>query len=433
MTRERQRECYKFKISTTHVTHASFGSSLKPPLLLQKPDLAGIFMDSLGAAYTHFGFNLFQKLNKINDGNIFFSPVGISAAIGMLIPGAREATAMQLQRMLFSEKDTGSSRNKTEEREIDKTEEIHHQFQEFLNEIGKPTNDYELKIANRLFGEKTYLFLQKYLDYVEKYYDASLEPVDFVNAADESRKKINSWVESQTNEKIKDLFPDDSLNSLTKLVLVNIVYFKGQWDREFKKENTKEEEFWLNKSTSKSVPMMTQCHSFSFTFLEDLQAKILGIPYKNNDLSMFVLLPNDIDGLEKILDQITPEKLVEWTNPGYMEERNVTLHLPRFEVEDGYNLEAVLAAMGLGDAFSVCGADSPGVLSHSRLHAQKFLHRSFVVVTEEGTESTAATSVGFALSSALSCEHFHCNHPFLFFIRHHESNSILFFGRFSSP
>ncbi|CAD7679254.1 unnamed protein product [Nyctereutes procyonoides] len=414
-------------------------------------------MDSLGAAYTHFGFNLFQKLNKINDGNIFFSPVGISAAIGMLIPGAREATAMQLQRPssitlkwgLATENECigrhrtisdllGQSSSFSKYCHaicslIDKTEEIHHQFQEFLNEIGKPTNDYELKIANRLFGEKTYLFLQKYLDYVEKYYDASLEPVDFVNAADESRKKINSWVESQTNEKIKDLFPDDSLNSLTKLVLVNIVYFKGQWDREFKKENTKEEEFWLNKSTSKSVPMMTQCHSFSFTFLEDLQAKILGIPYKNNDLSMFVLLPNDIDGLEKILDQITPEKLVEWTNPGYMEERNVTLHLPRFEVEDGYNLEAVLAAMGLGDAFSVCGADSPGVLSHSRLHAQKFLHRSFVVVTEEGTESTAATSVGFALSSALSCEHFHCNHPFLFFIRHHESNSILFFGRFSSP
>uniref|UniRef100_A0A7N5JFP1 Serpin family B member 13 n=1 Tax=Ailuropoda melanoleuca TaxID=9646 RepID=A0A7N5JFP1_AILME len=189
----------------------------------------------------------------------------------------------------------------------------------------------------------------------------------------------------------------------------------------------------LLQSTSKSVPMMTQCHSFSFTFLEDLQAQILRIPYKNSDLSMFVLLPNDIDGLEKIIDQITPEKLIEWTSPGHMEERNVTLHLPRFEVEDGYDLEAVLAAMGMGEAFSVCRADYPGMSLHSRLQAQKFLHRSFVVVTEEGTESSAATSVGFALTSALGCEHFHCNHPFLFFIKHQESNSILFFGRFSSP
>uniref|UniRef100_A0A452T5N9 Serpin B13 n=2 Tax=Ursus TaxID=9639 RepID=A0A452T5N9_URSMA len=157
-------------------------------------------MDSPGAAYTRFGFNLFQKLNKVHDGNIFFSPVGIAAAIGMLVLEAQGAAAVQLQKMLFSEKDTESSKVKMEEKMTDKTEEIHHQFQEFLDEIGKPTNDYELKIANRLFGEKTYLFLQKYLDYVEKYYHASLEPVDFVNATDESRKKINSWVESQTND-----------------------------------------------------------------------------------------------------------------------------------------------------------------------------------------------------------------------------------------
>ncbi|KAG3293753.1 serpin B13-like, partial [Ictidomys tridecemlineatus] len=182
---------------------------------------------------------------------------------------------------------------------IEKTEEIHHQFQQVLTEISKLTNDYELNLANRLFGEKTFLFLQKYLDYVEKYYHASLEPVDFINEADESRKKINSWVESQTNEKIKDLFPEGSLSSSTKLVLINTVYFKGQWDREFNKENTKEEEFWLNKNTCKSVWMMEQHHSFSFVFLEDLDAKIVGIPYKNNDLSMFVLLPNDIEGLEK--------------------------------------------------------------------------------------------------------------------------------------
>ncbi|XP_029778660.1 serpin B13 [Suricata suricatta] len=390
-------------------------------------------MDSLGAAYTQFGFNLFQKLNKIKDGNIFFSPAGISAAIGMLVFGAQGATAAQLQKMLSFKKDTESSRIKTEEEKIEKSEEIYHQFQEFLSEIGKSTDGYELRIANRLFGEKTYLFLQKYLDYVEKHYHASLEPVDFVNAADESRKKINSWVESQTKEKVKDLFPDGSLDSFTKLALVNIVYFKGQWDREFKKENTKEEEFWLNKSTSRCVPMMTQSHAYSFAFLEDLQAKLLGIPYKNNDLSMFVLLPNDTDDLEKIIDHITPEKLVEWTSPGHMEVRNVTLHLPRFAVEDGYDLEAVLAAVGPGDAVREPRADSPRSASHSGLQAQKFLHRAFVAVTEGGTETAAGTGVGFALTLAPEYEHFHCNHPFLFFVRHNQSNSILFFGRFSSP
>uniref|UniRef100_A0A8C3WCH6 Serpin B13 n=1 Tax=Catagonus wagneri TaxID=51154 RepID=A0A8C3WCH6_9CETA len=390
-------------------------------------------MDSLSLANTRFGFDLFKELSQMKERNVFFSPAGITAAIGMFLLGARGATAAQLQKVLFLEKDTESSRIKAEGKEIEKTEAIHHQFQRFLNEISKPTNDYGLKIANRLFGEKTYLFLQKYLDYVEKYYHASLEPVDFVNAADESRKKINSWVESQTNEKIKDLFPDGSLSSSTKLVVLNVVYFKGQWDREFKKENTKEEEFWLNKSTSRSVLMMTQRQLFSFTVLEDLQAKILGIPYKNNDLSMFVLLPNDIDGLEKIIDEITPEKLIEWTSPGHMEERNVDLHLPRFEVEDSYDLEAVLAAMGVVDAFSEQEASYSEMFTLSGLRAQKFLHRSFAEVTEEGTEATAATGASFAVTFVPGYENFHCNHPFLFFIKHNESNSILFFGRFSSP
>ncbi|XP_037364331.1 serpin B13-like isoform X1 [Talpa occidentalis] len=394
-------------------------------------------MDSPGSAYTRFGLELFKELNKIKDGNIFFSPVGMSTAAGMLLLGAQGATTTPLQKMLCSEKDTKSTRIKTEEKEearhIEKTEELHHQFQKVLSEISQPTNDYELKIANRLFGEKTYLFLQKYLDYVEKYYHASMETVDFVNAADESRKKINSWVESQTNEKIKDLFSDGSISNSTKLVVVNIVYFKGQWDREFKKENTKEEEFWLNKTTSKSVPMMTQRDSFRFTFLEDLQAKILGIPYKNNNLSMFVLLPNDIDGLEKIIDKLSPEKLVEWTSPGQMEERSVSLHLPRFEVEDSYDLEAVLAVLGMEGVFPEPGVDSSGTRSYSGLHAQKFLHKSFVVVNEEGTEATAGTGVDFAVTSALGDESFHCSHPFLFFIRQNDSDSILFFGRFSSP
>ncbi|KAM6167527.1 serpin B13-like isoform 2-T2 [Erethizon dorsatum] len=390
-------------------------------------------MDSPITASTQFGVKLFKELKKLHDGNILFSPIGMSAAIGMLFLVTQGATTSQLQKVFHLEKDTESSRIKDEEKKIKKTEEIHEQFQTFLTEIRKLPDGYELYIANRLFGEKTYLFLQKYLDYVEKYYHASLEPVDFANAADQSRKKINAWVESQTNEKIKDLFPENSLSSSTKLVLINAIYLKGKWEWEFRKENTKMEEFWLNKSTSKSVQMMALCHSFSFVFLEDLQVKIVGIPYKNNELSMFVLLPNDIDGLEKIIDNITSEKLVEWTNPGQMEARNVSLHLPRLEVQDSYDLEAVLVALGLGDVFSEQDANCSEMCLQSGLQAQKFLHRSFLEVTEDGTEATAATSMTFTVSSDSGCEYVHCNHPFLFFIRHNESNDILFFGRFSSP
>uniref|UniRef100_A0A8C2PKB8 Serpin domain-containing protein n=1 Tax=Capra hircus TaxID=9925 RepID=A0A8C2PKB8_CAPHI len=366
-------------------------------------------MDSLLPASARLGLDLFKDLSKTDEGNILFSPAGISTTIGMLPPATRGAAATQEQEVARASP-------------LEATEEMHRQLQRVLSEISKPSDDYELKIANRLFGEKTYLFLQKYLDYVEKHYHASLEPVDFVNAADESRKKINSWVESQTNEKIKDLLPDGSLSSSIKLVVVNVIYFKGQWDREFKKENTKEEEFWLNKSTSKSVLMMTQRQSFSFKTLEDVPAKILGLPYRNHDLSMFLLLPNDIDGLEKIIDKITPEKLIEWTSVGRMEERAVDLHLPRFRVAGTYDLEATSAGLR--------AAGLSGSPEGAGLRAQRLLHRS---LTEAGTEAAAATAVGFAVTPAQDWERFHCNHPFLFFIRHNESDSVLFFGRFSSP
>nr|XP_034369435.1 serpin B13 isoform X1 [Arvicanthis niloticus] len=389
-------------------------------------------MDSQGTATTQFLFDLFKEPDKTNDGNVLFSPLGISTALAMILLGSQGATASELQKILYSEQGTDNSKIKSEEKEIERREETHHQFQKLLTEISKFPNDYDLTISNKLFGEKTYLFRQKYIDYVEKHYHASLEPVDFVNAADESRKKINSWVESHTNEKVKDLFPEGSLNSSTKLVLINTVYFKGLWDREFKKENTKEEDFWLSKNTRKPVHMMAQCGSFSFTHLEDLQAKLVGIPYKNNDLSMFVLLPNDIDGLEKIIDKISPEKLVEWTSPGHLEQRRVDLHLPRLRVEETYDLKPMLEAVGVFRAFSE-HADYSEMSVHSGLHAQNFLHRSFLVVTEEGVEATAGTGVGFKVLLASSCEPVHCNHPFLFFIRHRESDNILFFGKFSSP
>nr|XP_031302656.1 serpin B4-like [Camelus dromedarius] len=101
-------------------------------------------------------------------------------------------------------------------------------------------------------------------------------------------------------EKIKDLFPEGSLDSSTALVLVNAIYFKGQWHRKFKEENTVEEEFWLNKDRSKSVQMMKETNDFNFTSLEDMQVKILEIPYKGAELSMMLLLPNEVDGLQKV-------------------------------------------------------------------------------------------------------------------------------------
>ncbi|XP_073754066.1 serpin B4-like isoform X3 [Callorhinus ursinus] len=367
-------------------------------------------MNSLSAANTHFAFDLFQQLKGSKKDDIFYSPLSISTALAMTYLGAKENTAFEIGEVLHFNEATENTKERTTTDHVQKLGNVHHQFQKLLTELKKPTDAYELNIANKLYGEKNYQFLQEYMDNVKKFYLTSVESVDFNNAAEESRKKINSWVESQTHEKIKDLFPKDSLKSAI-LVLVNAVYFKGQWDNKFDKKNTVDKEFWLNK---------------------DMQAKILEIPYKGKDLSMILLLPDEVDGLQKLEDQLTAEKLIEWTSSQNMSNAHVDLYLPRFKAEKTYDLRDTLRALGMMDVFSTQRANLSGMSGRKNLMVSKVIHKSFVEVTEEGTEAASSSAVSVHLTSAPTYS-FHCDHPFLFFIKHNETNSILFLGRVSSP
>ncbi|XP_064336479.1 serpin B4-like isoform X2 [Camelus dromedarius] len=389
-------------------------------------------MDSLSGPISHFAVDLYEQIRQRSRGkNIFYSPLSIMSAFGMLYLGSRGNTAAQLQKALHFKEVT---ENPTAGATADPAEnpENHH-FQKLLTELNKPTDAYELNVANRLYGRKEFPFLQEYMDNVKKLYLASVESADFANAPEESRKMINSWVERQTNGKIKDLFLNDSIDSSTILVLVNAIYFKGQWHRKFKEENTVEEKFWLSKDRSKSVQMMKETNDFNFTSLEDMQVKILEIPYKGEELSMMLLLPNEVDGLQKLEDKLTAEKLLEWTSSQNMWKSQVDLHLPRFKVEETYDLKDMLVALGVVDAFSSQDADLSGMTRKHRLAVSKALHKSFVEVNEEGTEAAAATGIVIRETAALHYERFHCDHAFLFFIRHNKTNSILFLGRVSSP
>ncbi|XP_061256390.1 serpin B3-like [Bos javanicus] len=390
-------------------------------------------MSSLGEAIIHLGIDLFHQIRQSKKENIFYSPLSISSALAMTYLGAQENTASQMQKVLHFNEITEKPRGTATRNPVEKPGNVHHHFQKLLMELKKSTDAYDLSVANRLYGEKEFRFLQEYMDNVQKFYLASVESADFKNAAEESRKMINSWVESQTNGKIKDLFPKDSLDSSTVLVLVNAVYFKGQWNQKFKEEHTAEEKFWLNKDTSKPVRMMKQTNSFKFVSLEDVQAKILEIPYKGEELSMMVLLPNEVDGLQELEDQLTAEKLIAWTSPQNMRKRQVDLYLPRFKVEESYDLVPTLQALGMVDAFHDGVADFSGMTRGRDLVVSKVFHKSFVEVTEEGTEAAAATGVGVRVLSAPFRESFRCDHPFLFLIKHIKTNSILFCGRVSSP
>ncbi|WP_205967902.1 serpin family protein, partial [Paraglaciecola sp. 20A4] len=196
-------------------------------------------------------------------------------------------------------------------------DQIHSSFSKLMKDLNKPGAPYVLSLANRLYAEQSYQFVEKFLNDTIKYYDAKLEEVDFKMNSEAARVDINEWVEEKTQEKIKDLLPQGSIGALTKLVLVNAIYFKGNWEKKFPKEDTRDGQFKLNKAQTKPVKMMNQKAEFPLAFISELNSQVLELPYVGTDLSMLIILPNEIQdkttGLHKLEKALTYEKLMEWT------------------------------------------------------------------------------------------------------------------------
>uniref|UniRef100_A0A8B9MGA2 Serpin domain-containing protein n=1 Tax=Accipiter nisus TaxID=211598 RepID=A0A8B9MGA2_9AVES len=397
-------------------------------------------MCSLSAANAKFCLDFFRELSKRKrNENIFFSPLSLSAAFGMVVLGARGNTLEQIEKVGFLCSEEGMVARYEPKGD---TGGVHSQFQTLLTAVSEPRPGCSLTIANRLFGEITYPFFQQYLDSTKKFYRAELEPVNFKYTEEEAREKINFWVENETKGKIKDLFSAGFIDPSTVLVLVNAIYFKGKWAVEFKKEDTKETYFQLNKvqygqELKQTVQMMFQEGYFNMAIIEELKMKVIELPYFNNELSMFILLPEvvceDFTGLEQLECTLTYEKLAGWTSSARMQKLRVKVYLPQFKMEESYVLNKTLQEMGVMNVFDWGKADLSGISTKDGLVVSKAIQKSFVEVNEEGTEAVGAMGlVAVPLCPPISYE-FKADHPFLFFIRHNPTNTILFFGRYSSP
>ncbi|KAM6971413.1 leukocyte elastase inhibitor-like isoform 2-T2 [Tautogolabrus adspersus] len=377
----------------------------------------------LSKANTSFSLALFKTLSD-NDktANIFYSPFSISSALAMVMLGARANTAAQMSECL-----------KTQECQ----EEVHASFSQLLSELNKADAPYALNVANRLYGEQSYQFVEDFLGSTKKHYEAELESVDFISGFEAARVNINSWVESKTQGKIKDVLAQGVVDSLTRLVLVNAIYFKGNWDKKFQESSTQDAKFRLNKNETKTVKMMHQKAKFPLTFIPEGSCQILELPYKGKELSMLIFLPTEIEdgttGLEKLEKELTYENFVEWTRPDMMDVVEVKVGLPRFKMEEKYDMKNVLMSMGMVDAFDMGMSDFSGMSPANDLVLSKVVHKAFVEVNEEGTEAAAATSAIMMMRCLMVPAAFIADHPFLFFIRHNPSMSILFAGRYCSP
>ena len=319
-----------------------------------------------------FALDLYQEL-RTAQGNLFVSPYSISTALAMTYAGARGDTQTQMAQALHF---------------LPEQKQFHATFALLgatLGEVVKKGH-VQLKVANALWPRKGYEFLKEFLSLAKKFYASRITPVDY-DDGEAARKMINDWVEERTESKIKDLIPAGVLDSMTRLVLVNAIYFKGVWADQFDPALTSQAPFFTAPDVQVQVPMMTRKQDFRYA--EDGDVQILELPYAGDDLSMIVLLPREINGLEELEASLNLESLDKWM--GNLNGTEVEVTLPRFEVNFPFRLDDTLKAMGMVNAFSN-KADFSGMDGSQELFIGAILHKAFVVVNEQGTEAAAATA-----------------------------------------
>ncbi|XP_004638308.1 serpin B7 isoform X2 [Octodon degus] len=364
-------------------------------------------MASLAAANAEFGFNLLREMDNNSQGNenVFLSFLSIFTALSLVRLGARGDCAHQ----------------------IDKPG-LQFQLKKVLSEINSSHKDYELRIANGLFPEKEFDINKNYIECAEKLYKAKVDRVDFTNAIEDATYKINKWIENETHGKIKKVFSDSSISSSAVMVLVNAVYFKGKWKSAFLKKDTVKHHFKSPKCSKQVVPMMHQERRFNLSMIQDPSMQVLQLTY-HGGISMYILLPeSDLSQVEKALSF---RNLMNWTSPRKMKSQYVEVFLPKFKIEKKYEMKHHLEALGLKDIFDESKADLSGIASGGRLYVSKLMHKSYIEVSEEGTEATAATENNIVEKQLPESIVFKADRPFLFVIR--KNNIILFSGKVSCP
>ena len=356
--------------------------------------------------------------------NLFYSPSSLSIALAMTSMGARGNTAVQMNKALHWEE--------LPQDQLCKEEQL------FLNALQKSNAaGNELLAANRLFVQKNFSLVQKFVEETKKFFEAEIALVDYQKDTEGARKEVNGWVEEKTKQKIKNLIPEGVFTTRTRLTLVNAIYFKGFWQNQFEKEATLPQQFFVSESEKVQVQMMHL--KAKFKHVEDtgeLGCQVLELPYQGEDLSMVILLPHDTHGLAKLEEGVTHDKLhkaiesVSQSRP-----HKVEVSLPRFKLTQQFLLNDILAKMGATDMFSEFKADFSGITpGPEKIYVSHVIHKAFVEVNEKGTEAAAATGVAMmARMTALMNPIFCADHPFLFMICHKKSGAILFMGRVVKP
>lgn len=370
-----------------------------------------------------FAFKFFKLLSKENkDKNLSISPTSLQLAMSMVYAGANGLSKREISEVFGFSFDN------------QKFLETMGSYNNYLSELQNDTN-YEFALANKVFIEQTYKVLNQYSENIKNYFGGAFEQVDFIKRFKFVEQHINTWVENQTKERIKNLIPAGTLDDNTRLVLVNTIYYKSDWKFTFNEELTQKKDFHLNKSSKVSTDFMIQRQK-NIPYFENSNFQVLELPYSNGKFSMLVLLPKNSN--EEEIFNLIPDFKSYLTMVSGLKNQYVYFEIPKFKIESSFDFVESLKSMGIRNSFTDF-ADFSGISGSKDLKISKIVQKVFFEIDEKGSEAAAATAIIMVLTSAgpnikePEPKNFIANRPFIFILKENKYHTPLFMGHFVKP
>ncbi|CAH6898963.1 serpin I2 [Phodopus roborovskii] len=364
-----------------------------------------------------FAVDLYKAICFSHKNNIIFSPLGTTVLLGMVQLGAKGKAQQQIVQTLRMQESSSGEGFST--------------LKSLFSAISRKKQEFTFNLASALYLQEGFIVKEAYLHGNKEFFQSATKLVDFLDAK-ACAETISTWVESKTDGKIKNMFSEEEFGPLTRLVLVNAIYFKGDWKQKFRKEDTEMREFHKKDGSIVKVPMMkallrTKYGYFSESFL---RFQVLELPYKADEFSIVIILPTEDVNIEEVEKQVTVHHIQRWFSE--LHEEEVEVSIPRFKTEQKLDFRDALYSLNVTEIFNG-GCDLSGITDSSEVHVSKVMQKVFFEINEDGSEVATSTGVNIPVIMSLTQTQFLANRPFLFIMKHTQTGSILFMGRVTDP
>ncbi|KAM6223202.1 serpin I2 [Rhynchocyon petersi] len=366
---------------------------------------------------TEFAVDLYQAICSTHKDNIVFSPLGMTLALGIIQLGAKGKAQDQIRQTLKLEENS--------------TGEEFSVLKSFFSAISEKKQEFTFHLANALYLQEGFSVREQYLHGNKEFFQSAVKLVDFQDSK-ACAETISTWVESKTDGKIKDMFSGEEFGPLTRLVLVNAVYFKGDWKQKFRQEDSQLMDFTKIDGSVVKVPVMRALLKTKYGYFSEssLNYQVLELPYKGDEFSLIIILPAENVDIEEVGKRISADQVLQWVS--VMQEVDVEVSIPRFKIEQKLDFKEALYSLNITEIFS-SGCDLSGITESSEVYVSQVMQKVFFEINEDGSEAATSTGIHVPAIMSLARNQFVANRPFLLLMKDNPTESILFMGRVTNP